>query len=261
LQPHSLPNRFQVIAQDAEMSRNLCEAFQEAVSTGELIKDEEETLLVRDSQDSWWKLYRVPLRRRLFAFAAQSRARREWRALEALAHHKIPAVSALAVGEERLGPFLLSSLLVTQGIPKGLDLRALLRNIQNEERETLLKKAGQAIRQFHDAGFIHFRMQTRNLISATPENLESPNLLWLDTPYSCYFQKGAPTWLKIVDLVDFAGTESILSLEDARTLLLAYSRKENPLTSAEALHSRTRRQQKLRRIAGYLYAINTGNRP
>ncbi|MDP6940453.1 MAG: lipopolysaccharide kinase InaA family protein [Planctomycetota bacterium] len=262
MQTFSLPKQFKFeTSHQAKLGKNLADGLQDAVATGDLIKDEEETLLVRDSKDCWWKLYRVPLRRRFFAFAARSRARREWRALRAFTDKGVPAVTPLGMGEERKGPILLSSLLVTKGIPKGEDLRVLFKKTQGSEREQLLQKAGQAIRKLHDAGFVHFRMQTRNLIAAETEQTGDSTLLWLDTPYSCHFSTGAPHSLRILDLVDFAGNESVLSLDDARALLVAYANGAAPITTAEALHSRNPLGQKLRRIIGYLLAINTGHRP
>ena len=238
----------------------------EASTNGELVKDEEETLLVRTLAPSdsstdpgrWWKLYRVPLRRRCFAWIGRSRARREGAALRRLAELDLPCVEVHGVAEHRCGPLLCSSLLVTNDCAGGTDLRMLLRQKEPPpaRRKKLMEMAGRAARRLHDAGIVHFRMQLRNVLALAPD--DSP--CWLDAPYACDFRSPVPKWLRAVDLVDLVGAQSIATVEDARTVLLAYADRVTPPISLERLRARTPFAQKLRRIGGYVFAINSGRR-
>ena len=243
-------------------AQQLSDNFAAAIANGTTIKDEDETLLVVSSSStqkkSWWKLYRIPTLRRCFAWLARSRASRGGTALLRFKQLNIPAVKVVAIAERRSFFGLTASLLLTEDCPAASDLRAHLRNPQLSEqtRSQLLQMAGRAARHLHDQGIVHFRMQLRNLLALEPDH--SP--CWLDAPYACDYRKPLPSNLRAVDLVDLVGRQSVASLEDASTLLLAYAGSDQPPIRLNVLRARSKRSQKFRRIAGYLIAINTGKR-
>ncbi|TAH35934.1 MAG: hypothetical protein EYC70_11835 [Planctomycetota bacterium] len=241
-------------------AERLAMAFTAAALQGRVVKDEEQTLLVRgplpDGAPAWWKLYRVPPRRRWMTPMGRSRARREGRALRAFARAGVPAVPALAWAEERRRGLLRSSLLVTADVAGARDLRALCADtaLPPEQRRAWLRAAGAAARRLHDAGFGHFRMQLRNLLAAEPDRI-----LFLDAPFACAVRRAAPRPLRAVDLVDLAGADSGLGAEDSAAVLEGYGAPA-PL-SLHAVRARRPFSQKMRRIGWYLYYNGTGRRP
>ncbi|MCH2112316.1 MAG: hypothetical protein MK213_05605, partial [Planctomycetes bacterium] len=144
---------------------------------GRCIKDEEETWVGADATHHW-KLYRVPLRRRLFASLVRSRSRREWNALRCAEQAGLPGVPPAGCAESRSGPILTSSLLVVESV-EAEDVRRLFENPEHPRTLRLrwAQALGQAIRAFHEAGFVHFRMQLRNLLLTEPDN--NPDVVWL----------------------------------------------------------------------------------
>ncbi len=237
----------------------LAEAFAAARATGRVVKDEEETLLVREEGDAgarWWKLYRVPPRRRAFALLARSRAGREWRALRAMQAAGLPVVAPLAFGEARPGGVLRGSLLLTAEAAGARDLRELWAEAAGQpHRFELAEAAGRAAARLHEAGFGHFRMQLRNLLR-DPDGA----IRWLDAPYACRWRGPAPRRVRVVDLVDLCGDDAAFGVEAGRRCLLAYAAEAGWAPPLEAVRGRGRPAQKLRRIAYYLLAVNFGRR-
>lgn len=241
----------------------LAAAWARALQRGRVVKNETETLLVHEPGDApddagrWWKFYRVPLRRRPFAWVGRSRAAREWRALRAMAEAGLPVVETLATGEERRGPLLRGSLLLTAEVPGARDLRGLWEDpsIGVEARMSLAADAGRAAARLHAAGFGHLRMQLRNLLRR-PDG----ELVWLDAPYACRWPGPAPRGVRTVDLVDLAGRDSPLAEAEAAACLAAYASAANWSPPLEPVRRRSRLRQKLRRIAAYLLAVNGGRR-
>jgi len=261
-----LPTRFgRSETAGSEAPAGLGTALAAAAAGGAVVKDEEETLLLRApfaGAPAWWKLYRVPPRRRLLASLVRSRALREWRALRAVAAKGVPVVAPLAFGESRRLGFLEASLLVTSAAENARDLRALLADPQltADARAAWLARAGAAARSLHDAGFGHFRMQLRNLLAETPAGAP-PRVRFLDLPYACAWPAAAPRAVCRVDLVDLAGAGSELADEDARDVLRGYAADGDLPIDPGPLRARAPWRQKLARIGLYLLAVNTGHRP
>lgn len=263
-----IPERFtrsELAAAAGIASADLVGELQRACQAGEVVKDEPETLLCRAPCAAggwaWWKLYRVPPRRRAGTPLIRSRALREWRALWAMRQRGLPTPEPLAFAEDRSGGLLRASLLVTREVSGARDLREWLVHgaASGAVRRRLLEAAGQAARRLHDAGFAHFRLQLRNLL-AVKDRLDE-ELVVLDAPYACQFVGAAPPRAQAVDLVDLAGATSGLSPEDGRTVLYAHAGADPPVLSVRQLTGRKPLPQKLRRIAYYLLYTHTGHRP
>ena len=264
MEPERLPTRFtRAEFAPGVAGTDLAAALAEARRNGRVVKDEAETLLVRsDDGDGarWWKLYRVPPRKRIAAGRTRSRALREWRALCAMARAGLPVVPPVAFAEERTPAALRCSLVVTREVPHAEDLRSVLRRgIDGARRRQLLAAVGEAARALHETGFGHLRMQLRNLLGR--ESGDRWEISWLDAPYACQWPEVAPDRIRRVDLVDLAGSDSLLDEEDARLVLAAYAGSGDPPLSLAELRGRGARTQKLRRIAYYLGAVNSGHRP
>ncbi|RMH01593.1 MAG: hypothetical protein D6702_10850 [Planctomycetota bacterium] len=258
--PEGLPERFRRAGGELATAGDLAAALRRAAARGETVKDEEETLLLREDHPEvgrrWWKLYRVPSRRRAFAWLGRSRARREFAALRALAAAGLPAAPALAWAEERRGPLLVSSLLVTGGLAATGDLAARWRDpaTDAEERLRLAAAAGRAAARLHEVGFGHFRMQLRNLVEA------GGRIHWLDAPFACRWPGPVPDRIRAVDLADLAGADSPFALAEAEACLLAYAAVAGRAPDLDRLRRRGRLGRKVRRVAWYLLAVNGGRR-
>ncbi|MBC8328592.1 MAG: hypothetical protein ISR76_06580 [Planctomycetes bacterium] len=253
-----LPARFS--QEQGRLPLGVAEGLRRALRDGRRVKDEAETLLVFDRSAEpglWWKLYRVPPRRRVFAWLGRSRALREWRALRCIQAAGLPVVPALACAEDRRGGLLRSSLLVTGDLPGARDLRRLWLDpaIGRDRRLELAAAAGGAAARLHGAGFGHFRMQLRNLLL-----LPDGDIAWLDAPYACRWPGPSPRRIRSLDLVDLSGADSLLSVEETERCLLAYAAEAGWAPPLSTVRGRGRLPQKLRRIASYLMAVNLGRR-
>ncbi len=249
-----LPSRYSRVEGLPPGGRPLPEGLRAACAEGRRIKDERETLLLRSEDPDgalWWKLYRVPLRRRLFAFLARSRARREGAALKALAASGIPVPELCCWAETRRLGILSGSLLVTREPPGARNLQELLLSDPDSvDARNWVRALGLAVRKLHDLGFVHFRLQLRNfLASGSPEH---PRILVLDTPYTCRARGPAPRSRRLVDLVDLLGAGSPLPPSLAAEALTAYAGEDPPPARLNALRARSARAQKFRRIGWYL---------
>lgn len=115
-----------------------------------------------------------------------SRARRAWRIGHALLHRDIPTARPLVLLERRWGPLVRDGLLITEGIPGALDLRAFLKREADAcrtARDWLRRKRElnallvRHVRRLADHGFAHRDCKADNiLITATPQL----GLVWID---------------------------------------------------------------------------------
>lgn len=257
--------RIQTTADGSLTAEQLEAAFMHAKETGKVLKDEKETLLIRapfpPHNDAYWKLYRIPQRRRWMSPFSRSRAIREWNALCAVRKAGIPCVLPLASCEIRSNGWRTGSLLITEALSNSKDLRERLvfETATPAERTRWLRAAGQAARYLHDSGFGHFRMQARNLLGR--EESGQAEIYFLDLPYACAFPRPAADAVRCTDLIDLAGERSGLEDEDARQILQAYATPNDSPLDLQTLRRFPAWRQKFRRISLYLFYINTGHRP
>ncbi|MDA0668043.1 MAG: hypothetical protein O3A95_08405 [Planctomycetota bacterium] len=230
------------------------------------IKDERETRIWRSPTVQagnaeaflFFKEYRIPGTRFWFSGAARSRASREFRALLAMDLANLPVAKPDWFAESRKGPFLKSSVLVTQCLGPVEPFSDWLRARVNEEGVTLpvCAMVGGIARKLHDLGFGHFRMQAKNFMVCGEGELQ---VKMIDVPYTCRWQGAVGPRIRKLDLEDLCGAHSVFSPAQTDAVLQAYHGFE--LLGDYRPGLRSRWGQKLRRIAYYLGAIWSGHRP
>ncbi|MGE0480301.1 MAG: lipopolysaccharide kinase InaA family protein [Phycisphaerae bacterium] len=125
-------------------------------------------------------------RRALRHALAPSRAGRAWRIGHALLHRDIPTARPLALLERRWGPLVRDCVLLTEGIPGALDLRAFLERESDAcrtPRDWLRRKRELSallvrhLRRLADHGFAHRDCKADNILITTTPQL---GLVWID---------------------------------------------------------------------------------
>lgn len=112
-------------------------------------------------------------------FFKQSRARSEFRTLSLMRQLGIQAVRPVAFGERRIGHFVRSCFLITEGVPDCMALSSFIKQFGEHRgsakairlRREILSALARQIRHMHDAGFVHRELFWRNvLIRALPDD-------------------------------------------------------------------------------------------
>ncbi len=124
------------------------------------------------------------LRRRLRHLLGPSRARRGWQIAFALLNRDIPTPRPLAYLEQRLGPFVLDSALITERIADAQPLDAFLRQRIGalrrgagfRQRRALTDRLARMLRKLIDRGFYHRDCKAGNILVAG----QTCDLLWID---------------------------------------------------------------------------------
>lgn len=114
-----------------------------------------------------------------------SRCRRAWSIGHQLLHRDIPAARPLAMIEQRVGPFVRDSVLVTEFVTGAADLDAHLRRefARCNAHEWLLHKRAltallvRELRKLQQRGFAHRDCKAQNILI---RGAASPSLLWID---------------------------------------------------------------------------------
>jgi Ser/Thr protein kinase RdoA (MazF antagonist) len=124
-------------------------------------------------------------RRRLRQLFGPSRSMRGWRIGHALINRDIPAARPLAVLEKRIGPLILDSVLLTEGVPGAVDLEAHLRREYEarsphgwwRHKRELGDRLVRRLRRLAERGFIHRDCKAQNVLVVAHPRLK---LLWID---------------------------------------------------------------------------------
>lgn len=112
-------------------------------------------------------------------FFGSSRAASEFRTLSLMRQLGIQAVRPVAYGERRIGHFVRSCFLITEGVPDAMPLSAFIKQFADHRstaravrlRREILSALARQIRHMHEAGFVHFDLFWRNvLIRALPDD-------------------------------------------------------------------------------------------
>jgi len=243
--------------------------WQEA-QAGEARKDEAETRIwfVPAMEDGaarrpplFLKEYRILPHRRWMASWVRSRSGREFRGLEAMRQAGLPVAPPCFFAELRRGFWLHSSLLATASLGEVTPLPQGLQNAPAGEGDELCHALGGLVRQLHDQGFGHFRLQAKNIMVRGEASSAAARLALIDAPYTCQWQAGAlPERIRRLDLVDLCGAHAVFSEAQRSTLMAAYRFSGEILPGFDP-GKRGRLPQKFRRIAYYLLAIWSGRRP
>ncbi|MGH7152120.1 MAG: lipopolysaccharide kinase InaA family protein, partial [Planctomycetota bacterium] len=93
-----------------------------------------------------------------------SEGRREFRASLRLAARGVPVVAALALLEERSGPFVGASTVVLEDLGRVATLADALREGDGRSRRDLLERAGRLAAKLHGAGFVHGDLHAGNFL-------------------------------------------------------------------------------------------------
>lgn len=246
------------------------ELWQQA-QAGTALKDEAETRIwalpaaAEEGQVShpplFLKEYRILPHRRWMASFVRSRSGREWRGLEAMLKEGLPVAPPSFFAELRQGPWLHSSLLATASLGEVLPLPQFLAHAKETSAEEHCQALGRLVRQLHDAGFGHFRLQAKNIMVRAEGSTPQARLALIDAPYSCQWRGGSlPARIRRLDLVDLCGAHAVFTAAQTEVLLQAYDLPSAAL-SGFLPRKRGRYAQKFRRIAYYLLAIWSGHRP
>lgn len=124
-------------------------------------------------------------RRALRNLLPPSRSLRAWHLGNALLHRDLPTARPLACLEQRLGPLVLDSFLVTEFLPGSQDLEAYLRRMSGELgprawamlKRRLTMSLVRQMRRLEERGFAHRDCKAQNiLVGPGPE----PTLTWID---------------------------------------------------------------------------------
>ncbi len=124
-------------------------------------------------------------RRRLRHALMPSRSLLNWRTGQMLLHRELPAAAPLAVLEQRAGPFIRTSLLVTEFLPEAEALPRHLTTARAERsprvwhryRQRLARALAGQVRHLHERGFRHRDCKADNILVLPGRD---PRLLWID---------------------------------------------------------------------------------
>ena len=129
-----------------------------------------------------------------------------WRPLvELVLHHHLQGLDVPVV--EAVGAVVLRSpagwrgFLLTREVPGAMDLEAWLHgapSVTDVDRETVLRRAGEAVRRLHDAGVSHADLHAKNLL-LTPEG----EIRILDLDRARVYGKSVPEAARLNNLVRF----------------------------------------------------------
>lgn len=263
-------SRFEASGTSPWATSSVAFALWQEAQAGEALKVEAETRIwsVPGKEDGalahpplFLKEYRILPHRRWMASWARSRSGREWRGLEAMRQSGLPVAPPCFFAELRRGPWLQSSLLATTSLGEVLPLPQFLAQAGEASGQEHCQALGRLVRQLHDAGFGHFRLQAKNIMVRLEGSTPESRLALIDAPYSCQWSSGAlPGRIRRMDLVDLCGAHAVFTAGQAEGLLQAYDLPSAAL-SGFAPRKRGRYAQKFRRIAYYLLAIWSGHRP
>lgn len=117
----------------------------------------------------WRQRFRAMLRGTFFK---TSRAMNEYRVLGLMRKLGIQAVRPMACGERRIGHFVRSCFLITEGVPDCMSLSAFIKNFSGHRtsphavrlRREILAALARQIRHMHHAGFVHRDLFWRNVL-------------------------------------------------------------------------------------------------
>jgi hypothetical protein len=263
-------SRFEASATSPWATSPMAFALWQQAQAGEALKDEAETRIwsVPGGEDDagthpplFLKEYRILPHRRWMASWVRSRSGREWRGLEAMRQAGLPVAPPCFFAELRRGPWLHSSLLATASLGEVLPLPQFLTQANEPSGQEHCQALGRLVRQLHDAGFGHFRLQAKNIMVRIEGQTPESRLALIDAPYSCQWTSGAlPERIRRLDLVDLCGAHAVFTAEQREALLQAYDMPSAALFGFLP-RKRGRYAQKFRRIAYYLLAIWSGHRP
>ena len=125
--------------------------------------------------------------RQLRMLMPPSRSRRAWQVANALLNRNIPTPRPLAILEQKTGPLVRQSILVTEFLDHARDLEAWLKHEQAQSttrasfrrRRALLSDLVRRLRQLHERGFVHRDCKASNILVAE-DDAGQLTLLWTD---------------------------------------------------------------------------------
>ena len=176
-----------------------------------------------DSGEVYLKRYLYPRFYWRHALRA-SRAKREWRSLQQLAHLGLPVPTPVAWGEERRWRRLLRGFVATVGVPGGRSLEQVL----SEDRAAgtlaearLARRLGRLVARMHAADFAHGDLFLRNIV--VEGTMSRPGGLFLiDAPGG---RRGATPERRQLDLASLdLDTGALVSARARGAFLRAYAR-------------------------------------
>ncbi len=124
-------------------------------------------------------------RRALRMLAPPSRSMRAWRLGNALLNRDIPTARPLAVVEQRWGPLVLNSAVLTELVPHSIDLQRYLTTElpqhgprrQRQLKDELVRLVARQVRALERRGFVHRDCKAENMLLVTQPTLQ---ILWID---------------------------------------------------------------------------------